>query len=167
MRSILKIVAAAAVVLLMSECATGPQVQKSLDGNYSGSLSGTPFATITFTISGSNITGQGNVTDRDPPLWRGRDEIPHMDITGSLDGRQISTMMATVRMEHNDAQNVFDDPPIWNTADATLSFTGIFNNQAAVDGSFQGQLTANPSTTLGGTWIAAKGGAAASGILKP
>jgi|GEM_PF-1574608 len=169
MRSSLKLAAVAAMSLVLAECATGPQVQKPLDGNYAGSISGTPDASITFSINGSSLTGQGNINEPNPdaPLWRGRGSSPHIDITGTIDGRQISSMTATVRMEHNEADDVFNDTPIWNTADGTLSFTGLFNNQAAVDGSFGGQLTANPSVNLGGTWIAAKIGGAASGILRP
>ncbi len=167
MRSAQKLAAVVALTLVLAECTTGPQVQKPLDGNYTGSISGTPFASISFTINGSNITGQGNLTDRDPPLWRGRGDPPHLDISGKLSGRQIEEMNAVIRMEHNDAVDVYDDPPIWNNSDGTLVFNGIFNATGAVTGQFGGQITSKPSVSLGGTWLAAKSSGAAAGILTP
>ena len=67
----------ASVVLLSSivGCSKGPGKGQNFDGDYNGHLAGVPAGSITFTLSGSSLTGEGeleaNIT------WRGKGDPPH------------------------------------------------------------------------------------------
>lgn len=141
-----------AVVLLlccMIGCSKGPGKGQEYDGTYNGHLSGMPEGTIVLEISGSNITGTGEIEE--VYNWRGKGDPPHYILTGTLEGRGVS-LTAPIAMEFNSAP--YYDPPLWVDVTTTLTLTGSINNSGAIIGNFQGPNPVNPDIPFSGSWSA-------------
>ena len=154
----------ASVVLLSSivGCSKGPGKGQNFDGDYNGHLAGVPAGSITFTLSGSSLTGEGeleaNIT------WRGKGDPPHFQFTGTLNGRDVN-ISVPILFEFNSAP--FGEPVVLVDASSTLTLTGRFNDYDALMGSFQGPNPINSNNPFSGTWSAIKSSAQSGSLTRP
>jgi len=140
-----------AVLLLccMVGCTKGPGRDQNFDGTYNGHLTGNPQGDITLEISGSDISGSGEL---DPLYsWRGKGDPPHYTFTGSLNGRDV-LITAPILMEFNSA--AFGEPPLWVDVTTTLTLTGRVNDSGAIIGNFRGPNPINEDIPFSGSWSA-------------
>jgi len=156
-------VALAATLLLSVPigCSKGPGKGLELDGTYAGHLSGNPDGNITFTMSGNNITGEGDLESS--YSWRGIGDPPHYTFTGTRSGREVEIGIP-VTLEFNSAG--YGEDPIWIEVTTTLTLTGSINDTGAMLGSFMGPNPQDEDRPFNGSWSAMKTGSA-SGLTKP
>ncbi len=155
-------VAITAILLLSVPigCSKGPGKGQDFDGTYAGQLSGNPNGYITFTMSGSSITGEGEIEAS--YSWRPIGDPPHFTFTGTRSGREV-TIGAPLALEFNSAG--FGEDPIWIEVTTTLTLTGSINDSGAISGSFGGPNPQNEDRPFHGSWSAMKTGSA-SGLTR-
>jgi len=154
----------ASVVLLSSivGCSKGPGKGQNFDGDYNGHLAGVPAGNITFTLSGTSITGEGELDGN--ITWRGKGDPPHFEFTGTLNGRDVAISIPLL-FEFNTAP--YGEPSVWVDASSTLTLDGRFNDYDALMGSFQGPNPINTNNPFSGTWSAIKSSAQSGSLTRP
>ena len=131
----------ASVVLLSSivGCSKGPGKGQNFDGDYNDHLAGVPAGSLTFTLSGTSITG-------------------------TLDGRYVDISIP-ILFEFNTAP--YGEPTVWVDATSTLTLTGRFNDYNALIGSFLGPNPINTNNPFSGTWSAIKSSTQSGNLTRP
>ncbi len=154
----------ACVVLLSSivGCSKGPGKGQDFNGDYNGHLAGVPEGTITFTLSGNSITGEGELESN--IIWRGKGDPPHFAFTGILNGRDVQISIPLI-FEFNTAP--YGEPSVWVDASSNLTLDGRFNDYNALMGSFQGPNPINTNNPFSGTWSAIKSSTQSGSLLRP
>ena len=167
MRRVIRSLAALSSIALLATCSS-PGSSLKINGDYLGTLQGTPRVQIHLTVSGNTITGTGTLIDVAPHVWRGDPaHAIHVVFAGTRDGRQVTSLASTESHLQFD-MNLDENNRDWQDTQATfnLAFQALFNNSGGITGNWQGAsfLFGNP---LGGTWSVIKEGAAAGGLLRP
>ncbi|MFC1529205.1 hypothetical protein ACFL6R_00635 [Gemmatimonadota bacterium] len=163
LRKTMTTIGAIALIAGMTTCTTGPQVQKPIDGTYTGAMTGAPEVAITFVANNGTLTGTGDIKLSDS-FFRGGSEEHDLIITGTYQNAQITAMSATISFEYDSTPDTAT-PSTWVPATGQLNFQGEFTKNAAANGPFAG-TTSVPNLDLGGSWIATKETLGA-GILRP
>lgn len=158
-------ISAFACVILLSSivgCSKGPGKGQNFNGDYNGHLAGVPAGSITFTLSGSSLAGEGELEEN--ITWRGKGDPPHFEFTGTLNGRDVAISIPLL-FEFNTAP--YGEPSVWVDASSTLTLTGRFNDYDALIGSFQGPNPINTNNPFSGTWSAIKSSSQSNNITGP